>query len=103
MKRLAILVMFIMLVGTSFTETVKITDKTFAVTTKEEFVDYFEYFSLIYLDNCIEIIKETEVIEDINKYGYLIQYDNDHNAYMFFYSKEIDKYFKIYFYRNFLH
>ena len=103
MKRLAILVMFIMLVGTSFAETVKITDKTFAVTTKEEFVDYFEYFSQIYLDNCIETVKEKETIEDINKYEYLIQYDNDHNTYMFFYSKEFDKYFKIYFYRNFLH
>lgn len=101
MKRLTVLIiLFVMLVGTVFAEKVKITDKTFAVTTKEEFIEYFEYFSQFYLDNCIEITKEAENIKDINKYGYLIHYDNDHNAYMFFYSKEFDKYFKIYFYRR---
>ena len=103
MKRLAILVMLIMLVGTTFAETIEIKYKTFAVDTKEEFVDYFEYFSQIYGDNYTEIVKEVETIEDINKHKYLIQYDNDHNVSMFYYSEVFDKYFKIYFYRNFLH
>lgn len=55
MKRLAVLViLFVMLVGTSFAKRINIKYKTFAVTTKEEFVDYFEYFSQIYGDNYIE-------------------------------------------------
>lgn len=52
MKRLVVLViLFVMLVGTSFAKRIDIKYKTFAVTTKEEFVDYFEYFSQIYGDN----------------------------------------------------
>ena len=103
MKRLAVLViLFVMLVGTSFAKRIDIKYKTFAVTTKEEFVDYFEYFSQIYGDNYIETVKEAETIEDVNKYKYLIHCDNDDNVSMFFYSVDFDRYFKIYFYRNFL-
>ena len=103
MKRLVVLVvLFVMLVGTSFAKRIDIKYKTFAVTTKEEFVDYFEYFSQIYGDNYIETVKEAETIEDVNKYKYLIQRDSDDNVYMFFYSEDFDRYFKIYFYRNFL-
>lgn len=103
MKRLTVLViLFVMLVGTSFAKRIDIKYKTFAVTTKEEFVDYFEYFSEIYGDNYIETVKEAETIEDVNKYKYLIHCDNDDNVSMFFYSEDFDRYFKIYFYRNFL-
>lgn len=103
MKRLVVLVvLFVMLVGTSFAKRIDIKYKTFAVTTKEEFVDYFEYFSQIYGDNYIETVKEAETIEDVNKYKYLIHCDNDDNVSMFFYSEAFDRYFKIYFYRNFL-
>ena len=56
-----------MLVGTSFAKRIDVKYKTFAVTTKEEFVDYFEYFSEIYGDNYIETVKEAETIEDVNK------------------------------------
>ena len=52
--------------------------------------------------NYIETVKETETIEDVNKYKYLIHCDNDDNVSMFFYSEDFDRYFKIYFYRNFL-
>ena len=78
MKRLAVLViLFVMLVGPSFAKRIDIKYKTFAVTTKEEFVDYFEYFFQIYGDNYIETVKEAEIIEDINRYKYSTQCDND--------------------------
>lgn len=92
MKRLAVLViLFVMLVGTSFAKRIDIKYKTFAVTTKEEFVDYFEYFSQIYGDNYIETVKEAETIEDVNKYKYLIHCDNDDNVSMFFYNSQARK------------
>lgn len=103
MKKLFVTItLLVLLVGTSFAKRIDIKYKTFAVTTKEEFVDYFEYFSQIYGDNYIETVKEAETIEDVNKYKYLIHCDNDDNVSMFFYSEEFDRYFKIYFYRNFL-
>lgn len=103
MKKLFVTItLLVLLVGTSFAKRIDIKYKTFAVTTKEEFVDYFEYFSQIYGDNYIETVKEAETIEDVNKYKYLINCDNDDNVSMFFYSEEFDRYFKIYFYRNFL-
>lgn len=62
MKKFILIVMLAMLAGTTFAKRIDVKYKTFAVTTKEEFVDYFEYFSSIYGDNYIETVKETETI-----------------------------------------
>ena len=59
-----------------------------------------EEYNAIHNYDGTETITETETIEDVNKYKYLIHCDSDDNVSMFFYSEEFDRYFKIYFYRN---